>query len=268
MKKILISSVIAVTMLSSCGTYTGAGAANGAYFGSILGSAIGGINDGYRGSNIGTIIGMAGGAALGAAIGNAADQRRQDDLYQYNAEKARLAAKRSARRQQQTDQGYALPDKDSGSGTYGDSGFNPENSADDRFDIDFGNGADEGYGVDNSSRQDARLVLRNARFVDSDGDNVISRGEQCDIIFEIYNSGAGTAYNVEPTVKELTGNKHILVSPSILVESLAGHKGVKYTARVVADRMLKNGTARFSVSVLMDGNEVAEPVILTVKTAR
>lgn len=70
MKKTMVLSVTAlVLLLSSCGTYAGAGAYAGAGLGSILGSAIGGIAGGWRGSDVGAIVGMAGGAILGAAIG-------------------------------------------------------------------------------------------------------------------------------------------------------------------------------------------------------
>ena len=81
----------AVLLLTSCGTYTGAGAVTGGSFGSIIGSAIGGIAGGRHGSNVGTLIGMAGGAAVGAAVGAAADnaQQRQYEDYQYNRSQRR-----------------------------------------------------------------------------------------------------------------------------------------------------------------------------------
>ena len=63
MKKMMVLAVGATLLLSSCSSYTGAGAYTGAQFGSILGSAIGGISGGPRGSDIGTIVGMAGLAA-------------------------------------------------------------------------------------------------------------------------------------------------------------------------------------------------------------
>ncbi len=55
MRKLIIMTIAAVTLLSSCDTYTGQGAA----FGSIIGSAVGGLAGGPRGSDIGTLVGMA-----------------------------------------------------------------------------------------------------------------------------------------------------------------------------------------------------------------
>lgn len=266
MKKNIVILVVAVLMLASCGTYTGAGAGQGAYWGGILGSCIGGISGGPRGHDVGTLIGMAGGAIVGAAVGNAADQQRESDLEQYQAEKARLAANRQARQSQSTtSQNYNYEQ-----GAITDSGFDSTNSADDRVDIDFGDNSSvstNGSSVE-SIGGSSSLEIRNARFVDGNNDNVISRGESSVIIFEIYNNGTATAYNIQPTVLETTGNKHILVSPSVLIESLAAGKGVRYTARVVADRSLKEGTAQFSVAIVQGSQTVSKVLNFTVPCSK
>jgi len=83
MNKLVVLSFGAMLCLSSCGTYTEAGAATGGWFGSIIGSAIGGIAGGQRGSDIGTLVGMAGGAAVGAAVGQAADKAEQKRIEEY-----------------------------------------------------------------------------------------------------------------------------------------------------------------------------------------
>ena len=48
MKKVVVLTMGAALLLSSCGTYTGAGAYTGGMFGSMIGSAIGGISGGYK----------------------------------------------------------------------------------------------------------------------------------------------------------------------------------------------------------------------------
>lgn len=287
MKKNLIILIAGVITLTSCFSYAGAGAANGAYFGSVLGSAIGGITGGYHGHHVGTLVGMASGAIIGAAAGEAKERQVQNDRAQYLQEKARLKANRDARagrgvatttRQNTEDCKPYVFDDDV------DSGFDENNGADDRIDIDFG-AADEAPAADTPmtlpltpkdyEQMEAdgvdvptipaampMLEIRNLRFIDENGDNIISRGEKCEIVFEVFNSGAGKAFNVEPTVFEMTSNKHILVSPGILVESIDAHKGIRYTARVVADRMLKNGKVSFAVSVVKDGNPVAGTKVL------
>ena len=103
MKKLVVMSLGALMLLSSCGTYTETGATTGAWFGSIIGSAVGGISGGPRGSDVGTLIGMAGGAAVGAAIGNAADEAHRKEVETYHQRRME-----QDHAQRQSD--YAFPD--------------------------------------------------------------------------------------------------------------------------------------------------------------
>lgn len=114
MKKSFIVIMFSLLTMSSCGTYTADGAMTGGMFGAMIGSAIGGISGGWRGSNVGQIVGMAGGAVVGAAIGAAEDQKQEERIQQQ--------AQRRAERQRAYD--------------YGDSGFDPSNSGDDRIILD------------------------------------------------------------------------------------------------------------------------------------
>lgn len=250
MKKMMVWAVGATLLLSSCSSYTGAGAYTGAQFGSILGSAIGGISGGPRGSDIGTIVGMAGGAVIGGAIGNAADQKargKMDNDYPANS-------------------GY-----DSSN-----SGFDSTNSGDDRIDFDGGDAATGNYEykqpsspADNVYTHSAPTVeIRNARFIDADGDDTISRGEMCKVVLEIYNNGLQPIYNVVPTVAEMTGNRHIYISQPICVEKIGAYKGVRYTAMVKADNRLKYGTIKLCCSVLQNGETISKVTEFNVETRK
>ena len=125
MKKSMLTWIIGGVLMSSCGTYTGEGAATGAAFGSILGSAIGGISGGWRGHDVGTIVGMAGGAIVGAAIGSAADQKEQQKYEEYKQQRTQ----RRSRRQYDNDD-YSYQQQ---GGYSDDSGFDATNSGDDRI---------------------------------------------------------------------------------------------------------------------------------------
>lgn len=250
MKKMMVLAVGATLLLSSCSSYTGAGAYTGAQFGSILGSAIGGISGGPRGSDIGTIVGMAGGAVIGGAIGNAADQKargKMDNDYPANS-------------------GY-----DSSN-----SGFDSTNSGDDRIDFDGSDATTGNYEykqpsspADNVYTHSAPTVeIRNARFIDADGDDTISRGEMCKVVLEIYNNGLQPIYNVVPTVAEMTGNRHIYISQPICVEKIGAYKGVRYTAMVKADNRLKYGTIKLCCSVLQNGETISKVTEFNVETRK
>ena len=238
MKKNLVISMSALLLLSSCGTYTGAGAVTGGSFGSIIGSAIGGIAGGYRGSNIGTLIGMAGGAAVGAAVGAAAD----------NAERQRYEEHVAARQQQAAE--HARYDRSNQS----DSGFDATNSGDDRL---YGFGEDFSSKVsETTTASSSNLEIRNPRIVDANRNGVLTRGEEARLVFEIFNVSAKPAYRVMPSVAEITGNRHIRVSENVLVESIMPGRGIRYTAVIKADDRLKDGNAVFKIGVFLDNKEI------------
>ena len=237
MKKSLTIALSSLLILSGCDTYAGSNAYLGSNIGAILGSAIGGINDGPRGSDVGTIIGMAGGAVVGAIIGNSADQRAHDEMVEH-----REAVKQRRMEQQQNEMpesNYSSNDTDNYT-----SGFDATNSGDDR------------------------IYDRNARFVDDNEDGKIQRDEICKIIFEVINRGNQPLTDVVPTVIEANGNRHIFISPSMHIESIAPGKGIRYTAVIKADNRLKEGNARFCVSVIQGGKAISKVSEFNIPTIR
>lgn len=241
MKKILVISVSSLLLLSSCGTYTGAGAYTGGSFGSIIGSAIGGIAGGPRGSDIGTLIGMAGGAAIGAAVGAAAD----------NAEQRRYEDYRAQRNQQRQIQGRE--EYDNTCYDEPNSGFNESNSGDDRL---YGFGEDLSSSVEAVETATPNLEIRHAKLLDASRDGVLSRGEEARMVFEIYNNSQVPVRRIQPSVSEITGNRHIHISENVLVESILPGKGIRYTAVIKADNRLKDGDAIIRIAVLQANKEI------------
>ena len=282
MKKLFILPISAAILLSSCGTYAGSGAMSGGSLGSILGSAIGGIAGGGRGSDIGTIVGMAGGAVIGAAMGQKADQRAKDDVHdQYEKVQQRKAREKQAcstsGNYNQTDD-YAVPNR------VDSSGFDASNSGDDRI-YDFqGSDYTGSYSAAEPSiktpaassvdklagnyQYTPNIEIVNARFVDDNQDGVLSRNEVGKIIFEVINRGDKAISDVQPSVLETIGNGHIYISPSIHIESIAPGKGVRYTALVKADKKLKNGMARFALTVLQGQKSISKVTEFDIKTSK
>lgn len=82
------------------------------------------------------------------------------------------------------------------------------------------------------------------------------------------NLGQYPVYDVAPTVIETTGNKHIFISPSIHVEKIEPGSGVRYTAMVKADKKLKDGDARFCVSVIHEGKSISKVNEFNILTKR
>lgn len=268
MKKVILLMLCSSLVMGSCDTYTGSGAYAGGSIGSILGSAIGGLSGGPRGSDMGTIIGMAGGAVVGAFIGSQADQAQAD---------------REAAYQQDRVERRSGSDYSNAPVTDNPEIFDSNNGGDDRL-YDF-KGKD--YTGDYSAQQpitsmptatveelgarfsySPTLEIVNARFVDDNEDNCLNRNETCKVIFEIVNRGHEPVYDVVPTVVETTGNRHIFISPSIHVEKISPGSGVRYTAMVKADRKLKDGMARFCVSVIHEGKSISKVNEFNIPTKR
>lgn len=289
MGKSFIIGMSALLLLGSCDTYTGTGAYMGSTLGSIFGSAIGGIAGGPHGSDVGTIVGMVGGAVAGAAIGQATDQKQQAQREADIADMRARRAERQARRQGSygNDNTYGHGNNygyDNQGPDYSGSGFDANNGGDDRI-YDFkGSDYSGNYSakqpdvnmpmqssVDNLAenlKYTPDIEIKNARFVDDNQDGKIERGELSKVIFEVYNRGNHTLYDVVPTVVEATGNRHIMISPNMHVESIQPGKGIRYTALVKADNRLKDGNAQFCVSVVQGNKKISKVCEFDIPTAR
>ncbi len=104
-----------------------------------------------------------------------------------------------------------------------------------------------------------QLQIRNIRFIDEGRNRIVNSGEDCKIIFDIMNEGNHPAYNVVPVVVETTGMKRIHLSPSVMVERINPHEGVKYTANLSAGERIKNGEIVIHIAIADEyGNEYAQ----------
>lgn len=224
------------------------GAYTGGTFGSIIGSAIGGISGGRHGSNVGTLIGMAGGAMVGAAVGAAADDAQRRQYEEYQADRQQRMESRQSRQRQYDRQSQGSYDQTD------DSGFDPSGSGDDRL---YGFGEDFGTAPVLRSDKVADIEIRNARILDASRDGELTRGEEARMVFEIYNNSTDPAYQVQPSVAEVTGNKHIRISENVLVECIRPGKGIRYTAVIKADDRLKDGEAVIRIGVFQGNKEIA-----------
>ena len=255
MQKTGIIWIVCVALLVSSCRSTEQGAYTGATFGSVLGSAIGGISGGWRGHDIGTIVGMAGGAAVGAAVGAAAEKKQQEKIEGYH----RRIEQRE--RQSQADDVVVVDH----------SGFDATNGGDDRIDLGIeGPKGETSIPIDKlKSQKPEGIVIRHARVVDADKDGILKAGEECKISFEIMNYTSQTLYDVQPTVYDVTGNKHLHISPNLHVESIAPNSGVRYTATVLAGKKLKDGTVKIRVGATVGNQELtAQEHEFTIVTKR
>ncbi len=246
MKKIIVGIVGAAVVLSSCGSATATGAYMGGEFGHVIGSAIGGINGGWRGHHMGSLIGTVGGVVAGAAVGaavDAAQQRRYE----------RAMEQRGYDGYDPTMQGDDRITFDPGTPSYPD-----ESAAQGSIHI----GSHPSAPVTTQSVRAADLgkrppiEIRNAHVIDATHDGVLTRGEECTVTFEIMNNTSSPVFDIYPLVSDVTGNKHVCVSPNLRVESISPYQGVRYTATILADKRLKDGEIVIRVSVAQRDTEI------------
>lgn len=238
MKKVLMIGLSGLLVLSSCGTAAGTGAYVGGQFGHVIGSAVGGISGGPRGHDVGSLVGTIGGAVAGAAIGSAVDKSNEN---KYNAERAKRENDRrvvGADRRQQRSKEYARQ--------YDDSGFDPQGLGDDRISFD----------DDLSAHIFSSVEVCNVHYTDASGDGILMRKEECQVTFDIMNNTEKTLHNIKPSVTEVTGNKHVRISPNRSIETIRPGQGVRYTATVLADGRLKDGEVVIRIGVAQNNREL------------
>ena len=111
----------------------------------------------------------------------------------------------------------------------------------------------------------SELRITNIRFIDDNRNQVIDAEEYCKLIFDIMNEGDASAYNIIPIIEEVSGMKHIGVSPSVQISYLAQGEKVRYTATIAGGKRLKSGEAVFRVyttesnGAVSDAHEFALP---------
>lgn len=115
------------------------------------------------------------------------------------------------------------------------------------------------------------LQITNIRFIDENRNQTIDADEQCKLIFDIVNNGEVAAYNVTPIVEEVSGMKHVEVSPSAQISYMPVGNRIRYTAVVQGGKRLKTGEAVFRVytsesnGAFSDTHEFAIPTAKKIK---
>ena len=113
------------------------------------------------------------------------------------------------------------------------------------------------------------LEIRHAAILETQHDGVLTRGEECSVVFEIHNTSDATIYDICPFVEDVTGNKHINISPNLKIESIGPRQAVRYTATILADKRLKDGEIKVRVGVAQGSKEVTSQTCqFTVPTAK
>ena len=112
------------------------------------------------------------------------------------------------------------------------------------------------------------LRITNIRFIDDNRNHTIDADENCKLVFDIVNQGDVSAYNITPVIEEVTGMKHIGISPSVQISYLPQGDRVRYTATIAGGRRLKAGEAVFRVYTTESNGAVSEAHEFLLPTAK
>lgn len=93
------------------------------------------------------------------------------------------------------------------------------------------------------------LRISNIRFIDESRNQKLQSRENSKVIFDIINQSNQPVYDVVPQVSETTGNRKILISPTVMIERIEPKGGMKYTANIYADGKLRAGSIVIRLSL-------------------
>lgn len=112
------------------------------------------------------------------------------------------------------------------------------------------------------------LRITNIRFVDDNRNHTIDAEENCKLVFDIVNEGDVSAYNIAPIIEEVSGMKHITISPSAMISYLPEGDRVRYTATIAGGKRLKTGEAIFRVYTTESNGAVSETHEFSLPTSK
>lgn len=112
------------------------------------------------------------------------------------------------------------------------------------------------------------LRITNIRFIDANRNHIIDAEENSKLVFDIVNEGDVSAYNITPIIEEVSGIKHINISPSAQISYLPQGDRVRYTATIAGGKRLKSGEAVFRVYTTESNGAVSETHEFSLPTAK
>lgn len=212
----LATLVCTSMLLSACSNSQYATILSSSSVGGMLGSSIGGVMNGPRGADKGTIAGMVIGGAVGAAV----------------------TTHNNTKRNPQTSSKRSNDTFDADEDTYAYS----KNS-----EVQFDSYNKPSYNVPKAATSDLQsLEVSNLHFIDANNNRKLDNGEKAYIVFDIYNRGNKTLYNVAPNITCSTSR--VVISAPASVAALMPNQGIRYKAEVVAVKKVNGQTLQFTVS--------------------
>lgn len=127
---------------------------------------------------------------------------------------------------------------------------------------------EEGYNRNGYVEARSDISIQNIRFIDENRDHVIEAGESSKLVFDLVNEGSAPAYNIVPVIEELSGIKHLTISPMRQISYMPQGNQIRYTVTIRADKRLKSGLAQFRLYTMESSGATSEPHEFSLPTRR
>ena len=126
-----------------------------------------------------------------------------------------------------------------------------DNYQKDYYDNSISYGYGNNYAYNPPADPSSCLEIRHIEFADDNGNRLLEPYEQAYISIDIYNRSRNAVYDVSPIV--YCDNKHITLSPTATIATIASGKGIRYRCVVRAGKRLQTGITTFEIGFTQQG---------------
>lgn len=112
------------------------------------------------------------------------------------------------------------------------------------------------------------IELTNFIYIDSDNDDTIEAGEDCQISFDVVNHGKTTLKNITPIVELISETKGLKIGKMTTISKLDPNTKVTYSVPISANSHLKDGEADFRAYVMDSNGLTSESREFTLSTKK
>lgn len=110
------------------------------------------------------------------------------------------------------------------------------------------------------------LEIKDYRFEDSDGNNIIDAEEIAIISFDVVNSGLGVSTELDIRITEKNGLNGLSFETSKKIQGLKADESIRVTIEIKGLMTLKTGKALFSIEAREGNGFHSDPVVVEVET--
>ena len=114
----------------------------------------------------------------------------------------------------------------------------------------------------------ANIELTNFIYTDSNNNDTIEGGENCQITFDVVNNGNKAVTNITPILELISENKGIKIGNPTKISKLSAKSKATYSIPVYGTSHLKDGEVEFRAYVIDDNGNTSESREFTLPTKK